>query len=40
MHTWVTMKENEVVEESEKVLKGNRFVILSADGENIHKRQM
>ncbi len=33
MYAWVPVKEGEVVKETEKVLKGNRFAILAAESE-------
>ncbi len=33
MYVWVPVKEAEVVKETEKVLKGNRFAILATDSE-------
>ena len=39
MYTWVPFKENEVREESEKILKSNRFAILAMEGEEVFNRQ-
>ncbi len=33
VYVWVPVKEGEVVKETERVLKGNRFVILATESE-------
>ncbi len=35
MYAWAPSKENDVREESEKILKGNRFAILAMEGEGV-----
>ena len=39
MHLWLPSKEEEVQEETEKVLKGNRFAILAAESEQVFSRR-
>ncbi len=39
-YVWVPSQENEVREESEKILKGNRFAILATESEEVFTRQV
>ena len=40
MYLWSPSKEEEVQEETEKVLKGNRFAILATEGEQVFSRRV
>ena len=40
MYLWLPAKKEEVQEETEKVLKGNRFAILAAESEQVFSRRV
>jgi hypothetical protein len=40
MYLWVPARREEVKEETEKVLKGNRFAILATESEQVFSRRV
>ncbi len=40
MYMWVPVKESEVREKPRNILKGNRFAVLVAEGEQVFNRQV
>ncbi len=40
MYLWLPSKEEEVQEETETVLKGNRFAILASEGKQVFSRRV